>query len=99
MAATDRDGRTRIIKGSRAHDARRYAGLWPLGAGDHQYGRLRHFRLQLHEAQDTPRLALVWRFFDVHRRAVHGDVRLPADDLSAFGLAYAHLSGHRSVLA
>src|SRR5690349_4917007 len=40
-----------------------------------------------------------WRLFRLHHRAVHGNVRVPVDDLPAFGLADAHVSGHRSVLA
>src|SRR6516165_6519825 len=99
MAATVRGDRTPIMKGSKANYARRDAGLWPLVIGDHQHGRVRDYRLQLHKAADAPRLAVLWCPFSLHRRAVHGDVRLPAHDLSAFGLDHAHLSGHRSVLA
>src|SRR5260370_18834505 len=98
-AATVSHRRARMMKGSKADDPRRDAGLRPLGAGDHQHRRVRDFRFQLYEAEDEPRLAFLWRLLGLHRRAVHGDVRLSADDLPAFGLVTAHLSGHRSVLA
>src|SRR5215831_1939207 len=92
-------GRARIIKGSPADDPRDDAGLWSLGAGDHQHRGVRDFRLQLHKAENRPRLAFLWRFLSVHRGAVHRDVRFPADDLPAFRMAHAHLSGPRSLLA
>src|SRR5262245_42409031 len=87
------------MKGSPAHDPRHDAGLWSLGAGDHQHRRVRDFRLQLHEAENLAGLAFLWRVLGFHRRAVHRDVRFPADDLPAFGMAGAHLSGPRSILA
>src|SRR5271165_6679008 len=100
MAGTvRRRRRTRIRKESEGDDARRNAGLRSVGTGDHQHRRVRYFRLQLHEAENEPRLALLWRLHGLYRRVVHRDVRLSAHDLSAFGMAYAHLSGRRSVLA
>src|SRR6516225_10766690 len=94
-----RGGRLRMIKGSLADDARHASGLWPLGTGDHQHCGLCDFCLQFHKAEDEPRLAFLWRLLGLYRRAVHRDVRLSADDLPAFGLADAHLSGYRSLLA
>src|SRR5215831_17142747 len=44
-------------------------------------------------------LVLLWRLFGLYRRAFHRDVWLPAHHLSAFRMAYADLSGSRSVLA
>src|SRR6516225_12269144 len=92
-------GQARIVKRSKTNDSRHHAGLWPLGTGDHQHCRLCDICLQFYKAEDEPRLAFLRRLLGLHRRAVHRDVRLSADDLPAFRLADAHLSGYRSLLA
>src|SRR5512133_921201 len=52
-----------------------------------QFGHLLDVRLQLLQATDRPRLANLWRIRRVHRRAVCGNVWLPADLLLVVGLA------------
>src|SRR5215831_13145212 len=99
IAAATARRRARTIKGSPADDPRHDAGLWTLGPGDHQYRRLHFFRLQLHKAEDHPGLAFLWRVLGFYRRSIYRDVRFPVDDLPAFGMAGARLSGHGSLLA
>src|SRR6266545_8022716 len=70
-----------------SNDIRYRTGLRPLAAGDHQRGRIHHIRFQLHQAAHGARLAIVWGLLSLSGGAVHRDVRLPADDLSAFRLA------------
>ena len=80
-----------------------HASLRAVVPGDHQLACLHHLRLHLLQAADRARLALVRRLLRLPGRAVHRDVRLPADDLSALGLAagrypsvdlFSHDAGH-----
>src|SRR6516164_7454960 len=68
-------------------------------AGDHQFSDLYLLRLQLLQAADEAGLALVQCLQRIPGGIVHRDVRLPADDLSAIGLAAKPIPGCGLVLA
>src|SRR5579859_1711816 len=74
-------------------------GLRSLAAGRHRRGDLCDLRVQLHPSPYGARLAQLWGVLSVHCRAVHRDVRLPADDLSALGLATESLPWCEPALA
>src|SRR6516165_10893783 len=67
-------------------------------AGDHQFSDLYLLRLQLLQAADEAGLALVQRLQRILGGAVHRDVRLSADDISAIGMATEQLPRCRLVL-
>src|SRR3990172_6704189 len=70
-----------------AHHERRNTRLWPVEPCHRQLRRFHLVRIQLLQAADGPRLAIVWRVQRLSGCAVHGDVRLPADHLFPLGLA------------
>src|SRR5262249_43879331 len=72
--------------------------LRPLVAGYHQLGRIHLLRLQLLQAADETRMALVRRLQRLHRRAVRRNVWLPADHLSSLRLAAESLPRRELVL-
>src|SRR5262245_653058 len=74
-----------------AHSDLRGARLWSLVARGHQRRRVHDIRIQLHAPENSARLALLWRLHRLPGRAVHGDVRLPPDDLPVFRMASAAL--------
>src|SRR5215510_5904890 len=81
---------TPVVKGMR-HDFR-IARVWPVEPRHRQLGRLRLVRLQLLQAADRARLALLWSIQRVPGGTVHRDVRLSAHYLLPFRLAAEPLS-------
>src|SRR5262245_58073073 len=82
-----------IVKGARYE--RGDDGVRPMGAGDRQFGYLRSVRLQLLQAADGARLALIQRLQRFPGGAVRGDVRLSAHHLCPLGLAAEPVSRRR----
>src|SRR5262245_50839124 len=102
MAGTQAENRTiTMLQGPerKTTDDRRSSGLWALVAGDHQLGGLHLLRLQLLQAADQARLALLRRLQRLPRRAVHRDVRFSVDDLSPLRMAAEPLSRRRLAVA
>src|SRR3972149_538632 len=65
----------------------------------HKLGRLHLLRLQLLQAADDARLALVRRLQRISCRSLRRDVRFSSHDLFPIGLAPESLSWHRLVLS
>src|SRR3546814_833282 len=80
-------------------DDRKRSGLWPLGPGCPQLCNLHSVRLQLFQATDHAGLALLRRVQRPSRRAIHRDVRVPADHLPALRMAPEPLSGRELAVA
>src|SRR6516225_2347166 len=66
-------------------DDGRGARLRSMVPGRDQRGGVRDLRVQLHAPKNGARLALVRRLHGVPDRALHRDVRLPADAVPAVG--------------
>src|SRR5665811_2102284 len=85
---------SQAMKGKR-HD--RLTRLWSVGSRTHQFVRLYPVRLQLLQAADDARLAIVQRVQRVSRRIVCGNVRISAYHLFPLWMAPKPLSERRLV--
>src|SRR3954469_10409143 len=92
MAVTMAAATMTRAKGRVGRDARRNAGLWVVVTGDHQFGDFYFIRLHLFQAANHARLAFLQRLQRIPRRAFHGNVWFPVDDLSLIRLAAESLS-------
>src|SRR5690349_4307281 len=81
------------------NDPRRRVWVWIVVARYHQLGDLHFLRLHVLQAADEPRLALVRGVQRVPGRAVHRNVWLPADNLSALWLVADQIPRRGLVLA
>src|SRR3546814_205944 len=88
--------RTRMMEPGNDRDG---TCLRPLVPGDRQLGDLHPLRLQLLQAANKARLALVQRLQRLPCRSVYRDVRLSSHHLLPLRLAAEPLSKHRLVLA
>src|SRR5438874_9551443 len=75
-----------------------YARLWPLEPRHRQFRRVHRFRLQLLQADDVARLALVRRLQRLSGGALRRDVRLPSHDLFPIRMAAVAFPWRRLVL-
>src|SRR5262245_40510368 len=95
-AGTEVMGKT-TVKGER-HELG-HARLRPVGPRHRQLRCLHPVRVQLLQAADGPRLAVLRRVQRVSGGAVRRDVRLSTEHLFPLGLAAVAISGRRLVLA
>ena len=93
MLTTERDRRATILGIVRHESRSSCAGVRTLAIGGLELGDLHLLCLQLLQASLSEGLANSRLILRLRGRAVYGDVRLPADDLPAVGVAAGQVSG------